>query len=387
MMWRLRSGRPRCQARLHDVTSSPLGLALAACVSIAMFPAMVVAQEVADGVDRGGRADASNRSDVPAVDVVGDETSTLPSAGAMGALSSLVGDWEMTGTTHRADLDEPAGSGFTATQTARWEIPGRTLRVDWVVLGSAGDVVGEGRGRIAYDDIASAIVNTYAGHDLDARFTGSATLIDASRGALEWRGHETRGLSASVNFEVSYLFPDASTFVVDFIPTCVDGELGPRPSRFTWRRRNAFLSSLPSVERLVGDWTIENDSGVEPALRTRGRFGPGRRSLVLESLPPVGAESAEPVLLETIWFDPASERVRYRAHRHDGGWMEGDVVGEDDGTLVVDWRGVDRFGEPESGRMTLATSGRRLVRAADDPADGAIGATGIVASYLRMDEP
>ena len=283
----------------------------------------------------------------------------LPGPEAMDALAPLVGEWQMAGTTHRATDDAPTGSAFTATQTARWEIPGRVLRVDWTVMDGGGATLGDGRSRIAYDEFASAIVNTYAGRDLDTTFSGSATLIDAGGGALEWRGHETRGMAASVNFEVTYLFPDASTCVVDFIPTCVDGELGPRPSRFTWERRNPFLSEIPFAERLVGVWPNGDDS----ATTSRIRFGPGRRSLLVESTSSMAAGEMPATMVETLWFDPRSERIQYHGHRADGAWMRGTAVvepGED--VVAVQWQGVDRFGEPIAGDIRMFVSDASLVR-------------------------
>ena len=41
-------------------------------------------------------------------------TSTLPGVEAMETLASLVGEWEMAGTTHRDTGEAPAGSGFAA---------------------------------------------------------------------------------------------------------------------------------------------------------------------------------------------------------------------------------------------------------------------------------
>lgn len=312
-------------------------------------------------------------------------TSRLPGKEAMSVLTSLEGEWEMVGTTHRPSDDAPAGSSFTARQTARWEIPDRVLKVEWLVVDGAGAVIGDGRSRIAYDEIASAVVNTYAGNDRDTRFSGSATLIDASDGVLEWRGHETRGLAASVNFEVTYLFPDPSTFTVDFIPTCVDGEVGPRPSRFTWTRSNSFLSAIPFVDRWMGAWSNATDATLE----SRIRFGPGRRSLVIESFPADRIDREAASLMETIWFDPRSRVLRYRGHRDDGSWMEGAVVVDvDSDGLLVDWRGVDRMGGDDSGRLRLSLVDRALMRAEIPGEDEtSTEASGAIAAYDPEDAP
>ena len=311
--------------------------------------------------------------------------SMLPGSEAMSVLTSLEGEWEMAGTTHRPSDDAPAGSSFTARQTARWEIPGRVLKVEWLVVDGDGAVIGDGRSRIEYDEIASAVVNTYAGSDRDTRFSGSATLIDASDGVLEWRGHETRGLAASVNFEVTYLFPDASTFTVDFIPTCVDGEGGPRPSRFTWTRSNSFLSAVPFVDRWMGEWSNVGDATME----SRIRFGPGRRSLVIESFPSDRIDRDAASIMETIWFDPGSQRLRYRGHRDDGSWMEGEVVVDvDSDGLLVDWRGVDRMGGIDSGRLRLSMIDRALVRAAiPGEQEPSPEGPGTIAAYDLEDAP
>lgn len=314
-------------------------------------------------------------------------TSTLPGVEAMETLASLVGEWEMAGTTHRDTGEAPAGSGFAARQTARWEIPGKVLRVDWTLVDAQGAILGDGRSRITYDDFASAIVNTYTGRDRETTFSGSATLIDADRGALEWRGHETRGMAASVNFEVTYLFPDASTCVVDFIPTCVDGELGPRPSRFTWRRRNPFLSTVSFAERLIGTWSPTSGGSVE----SRIGFGPGRRSLVIESTAAPGGGSAAAAMLETIWFDPGSERILYRGHAADGAWMEGTVDADADReVLLVRWRGVDRHGAAASGGVRIARADAGVVREdVEWPLESSFegGEPGAVASHADEDLP
>ncbi len=353
----LRPGLPR-HRRMVATSAAVVAIGLAS--EVAMNAAMgwqmasdgAVLDPVVAGTESTEQADPTPRA--------------LPGPEAMDALAPLVGEWQMAGTTHRTTDDEPTGSAFTATQTARWEVPGRVLRVDWTVMDGEGATLGDGRSRITYDEFASAIVNTYAGRDLDTTFSGSATLIDAGGGALEWRGHETRGMAASVNFEVTYLFPDASTCVVDFIPTCVDGELGPRPSRFTWERRNPFLSQVPFAERLVGVWPSEDDS----AITSRIRFGPGRRSLLVESSSSIAADATPATMVEILWFDPSSERIHYRGHQADGAWMRGTAVIEpNEDALAIRWRGVDRFGESISGNVRILVSEARLIREADVETD------------------
>ncbi|MEC8321275.1 MAG: hypothetical protein VX012_07690, partial [Planctomycetota bacterium] len=266
----------------------------------------------------------------------------LPGPAAVEAMGVLVGEWGMSGVTG-GDVDA-AGRLFTARQSIDWIEPGRSLGVVWSVMREDGTKVTSGRGRINWDDIAGAVVNVYRGEEGGRPFTGSATLIAAEDGIFDWRGHETSGTSESVNFEVTYAFPSNDLMLVDFIPTCVDGEVMLEPSRFGWKRVNPFHEKMPLAPRLVGTWTLEGGSTTEmPKGSTMiVRDGSGGRSLVFTMFEPGDAGAF--IGTELLWMD---EETRELADR---------------------WIGTD--GRVVDGKPALASfvDGRPALRVAWDPA-------------------
>ncbi|MEE2972688.1 MAG: hypothetical protein VX672_06150, partial [Planctomycetota bacterium] len=180
---------------------------------------------VPSSIRRGGGAFLLAAGLLPGGALGQSEDFELPGPETIERLAPLVGDWSMTGVTAEGQEGIVGGLPFTAQQRVEWIDDRSALSVVWSVALEDGTTLAEGRGRIGWDEIAEAVVNTYRGEDSGRRFTGSATLIaaEADDALFDWRGHETAGTSSSVNFEVTYIFPDADTCLVDFIPTCIDG--------------------------------------------------------------------------------------------------------------------------------------------------------------------
>lgn len=255
---------------------------------------------------------------VPASFAVQDEDGGLPGPEALVDLGTLVGEWGMSGVTSDGEGTDVDGRMFRARQSVEWIEPGRSLGVVWSVMLEDGTTITSGRGRINWDDIAGAVVNTYRGEENGRSFTGSATLIEAAEGVFDWRGHETSGTSESVNFEVTYAFPDNDLCMVDFIPTCVDGDVVLDPARFSWARINPFHEAMPLAPDLIGDWVLRSggsDSMPDGSLMTV-RHGRGDRSLffmVVEA-----GEEGGVIGSEILWFDDATGELGDRSTGADG---------------------------------------------------------------------
>ena len=262
-----------------------------------------------------------------------DEASpSLPGTEAMAAFEPLIGRWTL-------EAESEGGDGTITEQTVVWNEDRTAISVEWSTITDTGETLAGGRGRIIYDDIAGAVLNTYAGRDGDRPFSGSATLTAIDGPVSDWRGHETRGSGRSVNFEVTYDLRDPDRFVVDFIPTCIDGLDDLQPVRFAWTRIDPFLEMVPNADDLAGDWVLREggNDAMPNGCRMSVERAAGGRSLAFLIREP-GADGA---LLgtELLWFDPESGL-------HDlfldptGGISKGaaTMVFEEQPILYVEWR-------------------------------------------------
>ena len=289
----------------------------------------------------------------------------LPGDAAMQALGRFVGEWRMEGITSEGRATIPGGQGFSAKQSVKWIDSGRSLGISWTVTMSDGTEVSMGRSRIELDEAAGAVLNVYSGREGGRPFTGSATMIAFDGMAFDWRGHETSGSGASVNYEVTYLTSTTDAWVVDFIPTCIDGTAGPVPGRFTWERVNPFTEQFSMAAELMGGWIGTYQDQEERTVVSTMEItpGPGTRSLRMQVTDEIDGVRTL-VGDENIWFDAAAKTIRSRYFGADGIIVSGTMSPVDrDGRSVFrdDWSGIDEFGRPRSGVSWLAINGDRLV--------------------------
>lgn len=269
-----------------------------------------------------------------------DDAAALPTAAAMASLERMTGEWTFEGKAG----DVP----YVASQTVTWNEARTALEVNWTLVDEAGRELAGGRGRISWDDIAGAVVNTFAGRDGDRGFTGSATLIAADGAVTDWRGHETRGTSESVNFEVTYDLRETGRLVVDFIPTCIDGSGVTDPVRFAWTRLDPFAKALPNVDELSGEWILQSGGteNVPDGCTMSVARAAGGLSLGLIMREP--GEGGRVLGTEFIWLDEASGSLRDRFMSSDGTMMTGTprlgTRGLDEKTPVI----MVRWGEDAS---------------------------------------
>ena len=287
-----------------------------------------------------------------------DETASLPGMEALEGLGTLVGEWSMSGLAGNGPEENSAGRMFQARQSIQWIEPGRSLGVVWSVMLEDGSVITSGRGRINWDDIAGAVVNTYRGEEDGRPFTGSATLIAASDGVFDWRGHETSGTSESVNFEVTYAFPNNDLCTVDFIPTCVDGDVVLDPARFSWKRVNPFHEAMPFVPDLVGEWVLRSGGSdfIPDDSRMAVRPGQGGRSLSFVAVGP--GENGDFIATEILWLDDSTGDLGIRLISSNGSVSFGaPTVERRNGRLAlrVAW-GVDVESDPLDDQSETASS-------------------------------
>ena len=269
-----------------------------------------------------------------------DDEAAIPGIEALEGLGTLVGEWSMSGLA-QTDTDDDAGSDsvgrmFQARQSIQWIEPGRSLGVVWSVMVEDGTVITSGRGRINWDDIAGAVVNTYRGEEDGRPFTGSATLIAAGDGAYDWRGHETSGTSESVNFEVTYTFPNDDLCMVDFIPTCIDGDVELDPARFSWKRVNPFHEVVPFAPDLLGEWVLRSGGSefIPDGSRMNVRSGQGGRSLSFIVLEP--GRDGDFIAMEMLWLDDSSGDLDSRLITSDGRMGDGSPsVDRRDGRMAL----------------------------------------------------
>ncbi|MCP4837415.1 MAG: hypothetical protein GY895_21930 [Phycisphaera sp.] len=305
-------------------------------------------------------------SAIAQVDAELPEFDALPGLEAMQGLDRFVGEWNMEGITDEGRASMPGGVEFTAEQSVWWIEPGRSLAVEWNVTLDDGTDLSSGRGRITYDEAAGAVLNIYSGRDRGRPFTGSATLIGFDGSALDWRGHETSGTGASVNYEVTYQSADRDSWIVDFIPTCIDGSGGPQPGRFIWSRTNPFVERLEMAPGLIGLWdgTWQDAMGRTVLSTLEIAAGPGERSLRLRKTDEIDGV-VRVVGDEIIWFDAGSERLRSRFLGGDGLVTGGVVTPEESlegrSYLRSAWTGTDESGRPRSGITRIDLVDDRLM--------------------------
>jgi hypothetical protein len=296
-------------------------------LGVSMWAFLLVAAILADAVSAWAAGPAS---------FVGqdDAALSLPGAEAMAAFEPLVGRWTIV-------LDSDSDDVGTVTmQSVAWNDDRTAISVEWSTVTESGEQLAGGRGRIIYDDIAGAVVNTYAGRDGDQPFSGSATLISIDGAISDWRGHETRGNGRSVNFEVTYDLRDAHRFLVDFIPTCIDGLDALQPDRFAWVRVDEFLELVPHADDLAGEWVLREGGqpGMPNGCRMSVERGAGGMSLVFLMREP--GTNGRLLGVETLWFDPESG-LKDLFFDTVGNIMNGEVtmVIEEQPILNVRWRG------------------------------------------------
>jgi len=236
----------------------------------------------------------------------------LPASDAMAELGAFIGDWHFQGIATSGIDGVPPGERFMARQTVRWEVPMEELAIEWQIFSEGGVAISSGRARMRWDDIAGAILNTYAGQDGTRSFKGVATLIGMDGGDFDWRGHESSGTGESLNYETTYALADADHWRIDFIPTCADDTV-LEPLQFTWKRTNDFKRSLGEFAKVVGKWTrMYQDSAGRTVLSTLNiGWGPGERGLLLAMQDEVDGEKSFQTA-EMLFHDPLTGRIRSR---------------------------------------------------------------------------
>jgi hypothetical protein len=188
----------------------------------------------------------------------------------------------------------------------------KELAIEWHIHSEGGVEFSSGRSRLRWDDIAGAILNTYAGEDGDRSFKGVATLIGMNGGDFDWRGHESSGTGESLNYETTYALFDRDHWRIDFIPTCADDTV-IEPMQFVWERTNEFKRSLGELAGLVGQWSrMHQDEAGRTIISTLNvAWGPGERSLLMAMRDDAdGVETFQAA--EMLFHDPVSKRIRSR---------------------------------------------------------------------------
>ena len=236
----------------------------------------------------------------------------LPGSDAIGKLNEFVGDWHFDGVTLDGVPGVQGGEPFRATQTVRWVVPNEELGIEWTLSTTSGQQFSAGRSRIRWDDISGAILNTYAGTDGDQAYRGVATLIGIKGIDLDWRGHESSGTGASLNYETTFAMSDGDHWRVDFIPTCADDSV-LEPMRFVWERDNEFKKAIGEFAGIIGEWSrvFQDNRGRTVMGSLEIAWGPGERSILIghwETLDEKRSFRAA----EVIFMDPVSKTVQSR---------------------------------------------------------------------------
>ena len=236
----------------------------------------------------------------------------MPGEEAMISLAAFIGDWQFQGVAHSGIDGVRPGELFMARQTVRWKVPMEELAIEWQIFSEGGVAISMGRARMRWDDIAGAILNTYAGEDGTKSFKGVATLIGVNGGDFDWRGHESSGTGESLNYETTYALLDTDRWQIDFIPTCADDTV-LEPMQFTWERANAFKRSIGEFASVVGKWTrMYQDASGRTVLSTLNiGWGPGERALLMAMQDEVDGEKTFQAA-EMLFHDPVSTRIRSR---------------------------------------------------------------------------
>lgn len=270
---------------------------------------------------------------VTSTTMAGDE---VPGEEAMESLGAFVGDWQFTGTTQEGIPGIDAGMSFTTFQKVQWTVPMKELSIDWTMKAQNGTTFGSGRSRVRWDDFAEAILNTYMGTEGFTSFKGVATLIGVDGVNFDWRGHESSGTGASLNYELSYKLSGGQNWLVDFVPTCTDAE-NIEPARFTWSRTNDFKYAIGSFADMVGNWTMisEAEDGTTTINTMDISWGPGERALVVNHARTVDGEMV-PMGMEVMFLNPEDKRVLGRLIFANGAVVisEYEMIKEDGALLI-----------------------------------------------------
>lgn len=236
----------------------------------------------------------------------------LPGPEAFAHMSDFVGDWHFSGVASSGISGVEPGERFIARQSVRWAVPMKELAIEWHIHTDSGKEFSSGRSRLRWDEIAGAILNTYAGEDGGRSFRGVATLIGMNGNDFDWRGHESSGTGESLNYETTYELTDSDHWQVDFIPTCADDTI-IEPLRFVWERTNEFKRSLDGFAGLVGKWSrlYQDASGATVISTLNVAWGPGDRSLLMAKRNDVDGKETF-VGAEILFQDPVSKRIHSR---------------------------------------------------------------------------
>ena len=236
----------------------------------------------------------------------------LPGPEIFSELNGFVGDWHFQGVASTGIDGVMPGEPFMARQSVRWKVPMQELAIEWHIQSEGGVEFSSGRSRMRWDDIAGAILNTYAGEDGGRSFKGVATLIGSNGADFDWRGHESSGTGESLNYETTYALFGDGQWRVDFIPTCADDTV-LEPMQFVWERTNEFKQSIGEFASLVGQWSrmYQDNSGRTVISTLNVGWGPGDRALLFAMQDDIDGEKTFQAA-EMLFHDPVSKRIRSR---------------------------------------------------------------------------
>jgi hypothetical protein len=291
----------------------------------------------------------------------------MPGVDAISRMGEFVGDWNFRGVTSKGIDGVAGGVPFTATQTVQWVVPMEVLSVDWEMYTDDGVRFSSGRSQIRWDDIAEAVMNTYAGQDGGRSFKGVTTLIASNRGNFDWRGHESSGAGESLNYETTYRIVGGDRWQVDFIPTCADNTV-IETMRFEWERNNEFKMALGPFTELVGTWSgLHQDAEGRTVISSIGvEWGPGDHALLVAVREDVDGES---ILagVDMIYRNEDAKAIRTRFIGSRGLVAEGSfkIDLNQSSEMVVaegDWSGVNAMGQRIEMRRRIEIIGNQMVQ-------------------------
>lgn len=291
----------------------------------------------------------------------------MPGAEAISQMGEFVGDWNFRGVTSKGIDGIAAGVPFTATQTVQWVVPMKVLSVDWEMYTDDGNRFSSGRSQIRWDDIAEAVLNTYAGQDGGRSFKGVTTLIAKDRGNFDWRGHESSGSGESLNYETTYRIVGGDRWQVDFIPTCADNTV-IETMRFEWERNNEFKMALGPFAEVVGTWSgLHQDADGRTVISSLGvEWGPGDHALLVAIREDVDGES---ILtgVDMIYRDENAQAIRTRFVGARGlvaeGMFEIDLNQSSEKVVAEgSWSGFDAIGQRIEMRRRLEITGDQMIQ-------------------------
>lgn len=291
----------------------------------------------------------------------------MPGADVISRMGEFVGDWNFQGVTSKGIDGVAGGVPFTATQTVQWVVPMKVLSVDWEMYTNDGIRFSSGRSQIRWDDIAEAVLNTYAGQDGGRSFKGVSTLIASDRGNFDWRGHESSGSGESLNYETTYRIVGGDRWQVDFIPTCADNTV-IETMRFEWERNNEFKMALGPFAGIVGTWSgLHQDADGRTVISSVGvEWGPGDHALLVAVREDVDGQS---ILtgVDMIYRDDNTQAIQTRFVGARGLVAEGvfEIDLNQSSEMIVaeaSWSGIDAIGQRVEMRRRLEISGNQMIQ-------------------------